>query len=89
MRNAFYCDCLRKARIFLAINNSFGLYLPQDGVYGSWLETLIGRWSVKTHTFVLEWGEMTPTLEDVVALTGLELYGDLAFVQDMELTAEQ
>ena len=33
--------------------------------------------------------EMTPTLEAVVALTGLELYGNLAFVPDMELTAEQ
>ncbi|GMP92533.1 hypothetical protein CsSME_00042713 [Camellia sinensis var. sinensis] len=31
------------------------------------------RWSSSSHTFVTRWGELTPTLEDVCALTGLPL----------------
>lgn len=36
---------------------------------------LISSWS-KTHTFVVPWGEFTPTLEDVVVITRLRIFGD-------------
>ena len=71
MENASYCKRLKKAKVFPAIKSSFGARLPQDGMFGYWLETLIGRWSVRMHTFVLEWGEITPTPEDVSPLPSL------------------
>lgn len=40
------------------------------------LEFLVSRWSTKMHTFVVTWGEFVPTLEDVVALTSLPMFGD-------------
>lgn len=40
------------------------------------LEFLVLRWSIETHTFVASWGEFGPTLEDVVALMSLPLFGD-------------
>lgn len=40
------------------------------------LEFLISRWSNKSHMFIAAWGEFGPTLEDVVVLTGLPVFGD-------------
>lgn len=40
------------------------------------LEFLISLWSMETHTFVVSWGEFTPTLEDVVVLFHLPLFVD-------------
>lgn len=40
------------------------------------LKFLMSRWSTKMHTFVTAWGEFAPTLEDVVALTLLPVFGD-------------
>lgn len=48
-------------------------------------EFLMLRWSIETHTFVASWGEFGPTLEDVVALTLLPLFGD-AQVAHFKLT---
>lgn len=30
------------------------------------LEFLVSRWSMESHTFVVAWGEFTPTVEDVL-----------------------
>ena len=35
------------------------------------------RWSSMTHTFVTTWGEFSPTLEDVVILLKLPIFGEL------------
>lgn len=40
------------------------------------LEFLMSRWSTKMQTFVTAWGEFALTLEDVVALTSLPVFGD-------------
>lgn len=40
------------------------------------LEFLVSRWLMEMQTFVASWGEFAPTLEDVVALTSLPLFGD-------------
>lgn len=40
------------------------------------LEFLVSRWSTEMHTLVATWGEFGPTLEDVVALTSLPMFGD-------------
>lgn len=39
------------------------------------LTALADRWRLETHTFHLPYGEMTPTLQDVVYLTGLPCAG--------------
>lgn len=40
------------------------------------LEFLISHWSVETHTSIAASGEFGPTLEDVVALTCLPIFGE-------------
>lgn len=39
-------------------------------------EYLISGWSIKSHTFIIAWREFSPSLEDVVALTGLPIFGE-------------
>lgn len=34
------------------------------------------RWSVETHSFIVAWGELSPTLEVIVALTCLPMFGE-------------
>lgn len=43
---------------------------PQD------LEFLLSRWNTETHSLVAAWGEFGPTLEDVLVLTSLPIFGD-------------
>lgn len=38
---------------------------------------LVSKWSTKSHTFVASWGEFCPTLEDVIVLTGVPLFGEV------------
>lgn len=40
------------------------------------LELLVLRWSAESHTFVVASGEFGPTLEDVLNITALPLYGE-------------
>uniref|UniRef100_A0A1D1YFN5 Serine/threonine-protein phosphatase 7 long form n=1 Tax=Anthurium amnicola TaxID=1678845 RepID=A0A1D1YFN5_9ARAE len=40
------------------------------------LQGLRDRWDRDSNTFLLPWGQMTPTLEDVARLTGLRVHGD-------------
>ena len=37
------------------------------------LDGLVGRWNCITHTFVMLWGEFTPTLKDVMVLMKLPI----------------
>lgn len=39
------------------------------------LSFLVSRWSSHSHTFVAAWGEFSPSLEDVVVLVGLPIFG--------------
>ncbi|MED6177519.1 hypothetical protein PIB30_098875, partial [Stylosanthes scabra] len=45
--------------------------------YGYDMSLLWQRWCSQTHTFVASWGEFSPTLEDVVMLLQLPVFGCL------------
>lgn len=40
------------------------------------LEFLNSRWIIESHTFVTAWGEFCPTLENIVVLTNLPMFGE-------------
>lgn len=40
------------------------------------IEFLVSRLSTKTYIFVASWGEFRPSIEDIVVLTSLPLFGD-------------
>lgn len=40
------------------------------------LELLVSRWSSKSHAFIDTRGAFCPTLEDVIVLTGLPVFGE-------------
>lgn len=68
-----HSDNIVSAGIGRSLNLSKNLYInrsPMD------LDFLISWWSSESHTFVTAWGEFCPTLEDVVILTGLPLFGE-------------
>lgn len=67
-----YSGKIVSAGVGRALNLSKNLFInrsPMD------FEFLFSRWSTESHTFVTAWGEFCPTLEDVVVLTGLPLFG--------------
>lgn len=41
------------------------------------MEFLISRWRVETHTLILAWAKFGMTLDDVVALTCLPMFGEV------------
>ncbi|KAL6980591.1 hypothetical protein U1Q18_022231 [Sarracenia purpurea var. burkii] len=41
----------------------------------TWLDTFMAQWNTISHTFITTWNKMTPTLEDVVCLTWLPIFG--------------
>lgn len=45
------------------------------------LEFLTARWSTESHTFFATWGEFFSTLEDVVVMTGLPVFGEIRAVK--------
>src|SRR5262249_611545 len=45
-------------------------------VDASLLQALRERWDRSCNTFLLPWGHMTPSLEDVARLTGLRVHGE-------------
>ncbi|CAL5384017.1 unnamed protein product [Camellia sinensis] len=65
-RHPLYCEVLAGAKIATAISQCMRIRREP-----SWLEFTLSRWSSSSHTFITQWGETTPTLEDVVVLTGL------------------
>ncbi|GMP45802.1 hypothetical protein CsSME_00014189 [Camellia sinensis var. sinensis] len=69
-RHPLYCEVLAGAKIATAISQC--MRIRQEP---SWLEFTLSCWSSSSHTFIAQWGETTPTLEDVVVLMGLERLG--------------
>lgn len=53
------------------------------------LSFLVSRWSSHSHTFVAAWGEFSPSLEDVVMLTNLPLFGHTLVVDALDGEGEQ
>ncbi|PWA82890.1 hypothetical protein CTI12_AA172680 [Artemisia annua] len=62
----------KRAGIHDAIMNST-LKIPQNKNLIFWFAE---KWSPKTNTFILPWGEITITLEDMMVLGGLSVLGD-------------
>ncbi|MED6203233.1 hypothetical protein PIB30_113545, partial [Stylosanthes scabra] len=65
---------LEEAGVAEAIRTSAGLGVQR---YGYDMSLLWQRWCSQTHTFVTSWGEFSPTLEDVVMLLQLPVFGNL------------
>lgn len=65
-----YCEVLAGAKIATAISQCMRIRREP-----SWLEFALSRWSSSSHTFIAQWGETTPTLDDVAILTRLEHLG--------------
>ncbi|KAF4394982.1 hypothetical protein F8388_017710 [Cannabis sativa] len=47
------------------------------------LDQLVSYWSKATHTFIVNWGEFTITLEDIFALLLLPIYGTTSLVSPL------
>lgn len=65
-------EILKNAGVYGAIVASMGLNVRREP---SWLSVAFFRWSSSSYTFVTQWRELTHTLKDVCALTGLPLLG--------------
>ncbi|XP_016432604.2 protein MAINTENANCE OF MERISTEMS-like [Nicotiana tabacum] len=66
-----YQEIWKKAGIFEAIiASTFKIYLHNDLIIA-----LAERWCVETNTFILPWGEVTVTLEDMAVLGGYSVLG--------------
>lgn len=74
MENPDFCKVLEEAGIMAAVANNHRLNVRRSS---SWLDTMLSRWSVDSHTFVTVWGEVGPTLEDVAELMHLPIVGDV------------
>ncbi|XP_059658415.1 uncharacterized protein LOC132304701 [Cornus florida] len=73
LSDAEFLETLKASRIADAVRNTRELTIPRD-VHD--LALLVSRWSRDTHTFVTSWGEFTPTIEDVVQLMCLNVFGE-------------
>ncbi|XP_072068086.1 uncharacterized protein [Arachis hypogaea] len=65
---------LESAGVAEAIRTSAGLGVQRNG---SDMSLLWQRWCSQTHTFLTSWGEFSPTLEDVVVLLQLPVFGSV------------
>lgn len=74
MKDGVCSDAIVSAGIGKALNLSKTLVINRSPLD---LEFFISRWSVESHTFVAAWGEFGPTLEDVVVLIGLPVFGEV------------
>lgn len=74
MKDSVCSDAIISAGIGKALNLSKTLVVNRSPLD---LEFLISRWSVESHTFVAAWEEFELTLEDVVVLTGLPVFGEV------------
>lgn len=77
MKDSVWSDAIISAGIGKALNLSKSLVVNRSPLD---LEFLISRWSTESHTFVAAWGEFGPTLEDVVVLMGLPVFGEVQAV---------
>ncbi|WJX55765.1 hypothetical protein P8452_41498 [Trifolium repens] len=78
-----YESLWKKAGIFEAIMSTKSHIMKnQDLVYG-----VVEKWCCETNTFVLPFGEVTITLEDVKVLGGYSLFGEPVFtlLEDQEM----
>lgn len=73
MADSAYSDVIISVGIGKALNLSKTLIINKRPLG---LELLISWWSTESHTFVAAWDEFGPTLEDVVVLTGLPIFGE-------------
>lgn len=74
IKDSVCSDAIISAGIGKALNLSKTLVINRSPLD---LEFLISRWSIESHIFVAAWGEFGPTLEDVVVLTGLPVFGEV------------
>lgn len=74
IKDSVCSDAIISASIGKALNLSKTLIINRSPLD---LELLISRWSIESHIFVAAWGEFGPTLEDVVVLTGLPVFGEV------------
>ncbi|KAL4315632.1 hypothetical protein AHAS_Ahas15G0204500 [Arachis hypogaea] len=65
---------LELAGVAEAIHTSAGLGVQRNGYD---MSLLWQRWCFQTHTFLTSWGEFSPTLEDVVVLLQLPVFGSV------------
>ncbi|KAL4327156.1 hypothetical protein AHAS_Ahas13G0071900 [Arachis hypogaea] len=65
---------LKFAGVAEAIRTSAGLGVQRNGYD---MSLLWQRWCSQTHTFLTSWGEFSPTLEDVVVLLQLPVFGSV------------
>lgn len=79
MTHAVYSENIISAGIGRASNLSKNLFINNVD-----LEFLILRWSTESHTFVIAWSELCPTLEDVVVLTGHPVFGESKAIKTLE-----
>ena len=78
-------ETLKKADLLSVIRSTKGFFMAWNKKV---LEVLLPRWNTETHMFVLSWGEIMPTLEDVQNLLRLNIFGEVDFNSYM-LTSEE
>ena len=72
--NPEYMNLLKKAKVLNAIVTSTQLWRINTSKVEVWW-ALLSWWSIQTHTLITAWGEISPTLEDVVMLLNLWDFG--------------
>ncbi|KAI8527692.1 hypothetical protein RHMOL_Rhmol12G0094800 [Rhododendron molle] len=72
LENADFVDLLRKADVHRAVVNSLRLVILRER---KWMDVVVSRWSIDSHTLPVAWGEIGPTLEDVGCLLRLPMLG--------------
>lgn len=72
-----YSDSIVSVGIGKALSLSKNLFINKNPMD---LEFLISRWSIETHTFVTAWRDICPTIEDVVVLIDLPLFGEVKII---------
>lgn len=72
MAHDVYSEKIISNGVGRALNLSKNLFIIRSPLD---LEFLISRWSIECHTFVTVWCEFCPTLENIVVLTGLLVFG--------------
>ncbi|KAF7113578.1 hypothetical protein RHSIM_RhsimUnG0112000 [Rhododendron simsii] len=70
--NADFVGLLQKADVHRAVVNSLRLVVLRER---KWMDVMVSRWSVDSHTLPIAWGETGPTLEDVGCLLRLPMLG--------------
>ncbi|KAL6980319.1 hypothetical protein U1Q18_021961 [Sarracenia purpurea var. burkii] len=53
-----------------------------------WLDVILSRWSTATHAFVIGFGNIAFTLEDVCPLMHLPIFGAISYSPETELFAD-